>query len=41
MREFTNPDPRGGEDFGWLEDYKRQNDELHEWDGGWYSDEIV
>jgi len=41
MREFTNPDPRGGEDFGWLEDYKRQNDELHEWDGGWYSDEVV
>ena len=38
MKKFTNLNPLGGEREGWLELYKRKNDELHEWNGDVYSD---
>jgi len=41
MRKFTNPDPLPGQDFGWIEKYRRDEDELHSWDGDLYSDDIA
>jgi hypothetical protein len=41
MRKFSNPDPLPGQDFGWVEKYRRDEDELHSWDGDLFSDDLV
>ena len=35
-KRYTNPDPLPGEDFGWMEEYRDQNDSMYEWDGKLY-----
>lgn len=39
-KRWSNPNPLPGEKFGWLENFKAENDDLHEWDGDLYSDFI-
>jgi len=41
MKKFSNPDPLAGQDFGWVEKYRRSEDELHSWDGNLFSDDIA
>jgi hypothetical protein len=41
MRKFSNPDPLPGQDFGWIEKRRRDEDEIHSWDGDLFSDDIV
>jgi hypothetical protein len=41
MKQFSNANPSGNEEFGWLEQYARRETELHEWDGDLYSDKIT
>jgi len=39
-RQWSNPNPLTSEDFGWLERFKHDSDELQQWDGDIYSDYI-
>lgn len=39
-RQWSNPDPLPGEDFGWLENFVQDSDQLEQWDGDLYSDMI-
>jgi hypothetical protein len=40
MKQFSNANPGRNEEFGWLEEYARRENELHSWDGDLFSDEI-
>lgn len=40
MKEFSNQNPGRNEEFGWLEEYARRENEIHGWDGDLYSDGI-
>ena len=37
-RQWTNPNPLAGEDFGWLEKFKHDSEELQQWEGDLYND---
>ncbi len=39
-KEFSNQNPGPNEEFGWLEEYARRENELHGWDGDLLSDDI-
>lgn len=41
MKQFTNANPGPNEEFGWLEEYGRRENELHSWDGDLYGDDIL
>lgn len=41
MKQFSNANPAANEEFGWLEEYERRENELHGWNGDLYGDEIV
>ena len=41
MKQFSNANPGYNEEFGWLEEYARRENELHGWDGNLYSDELT
>lgn len=40
MKQFSNANPGRNEEFGWLEEYARRENELHSWDGDLFSDDI-
>ena len=40
MKQFSNANPAANEEFGWLEEYGRRENELHSWDGNLFSDNI-
>ncbi|MCK5018656.1 MAG: hypothetical protein KAS32_16465 [Candidatus Peribacteraceae bacterium] len=40
MKQFSNANPAKNEEFGWLEEYARRENELHGWDGDLYGDDI-
>lgn len=40
MKQFSNANPGPNEEFGWLEEYSRRENELHGWDGNLFSDEV-
>ena len=40
MKQFSNANPASNEEFGWLEEYARRENELHSWDGDLYGDGI-
>ncbi len=39
-KHFSNANPASNEEFGWLEEYERRENELHSWDGDLFSDGI-
>lgn len=39
-KHFSNANPGRNEEFGWLEEYARRENELHGWDGDLFSDDI-
>lgn len=41
MKQFSNANPASNEEFGWLEEYARRENELHGWDGNLFSDDIL
>ena len=41
MKQFSNANPGRNEEFGWLEEYARRENELHSWDGDLFSDDIL
>jgi hypothetical protein len=40
MKQFSNQNPAMNEEFGWLEEYARRENELHGWDGDLYGDNL-
>ena len=38
-KTFSNQNPATNEEFGWLEEYARRENELHSWDGDLFSDD--